>query len=135
EEIGWDELVKTVAGIRDSLPTEERANIGIVTGNYGEQGALEMLGPAYGLPRPMSGTNSGWYRGYPTPPPSTLIVMGWTRRGVDRTFNDCRVAGHNGNSQGVKNEESEDHPDIMYAAGRVCLGKFSGRGISGSARG
>ena len=28
-------------------------------------------------------------------------------------FTSCRVAGHNGNSLGVKNEESEDHPDIF----------------------
>ena len=76
EEIGWDELVKTVAGVRDSLPPEQRASVGVVVGNYGEQGAIEILGPAYELPAPISGTNSAWLRGYPRPPPSTLIVIG-----------------------------------------------------------
>ena len=56
EEIGWDELVKTVAGIRDSLPAEQRASVGVFTANYGEQGAIEILGPAYQLPPPISGT-------------------------------------------------------------------------------
>lgn len=117
EEIGWDELVKTVAGIRDSLPAEQQANVGVVVGNYGEQGAIEILGPAYHLPPPISGTNSAWFRGYPQPPPSTLIVIGHGQKYVDRTFTACRVAGHDGNSLGVHNEESEDHPDIFVCGG------------------
>lgn len=113
EEIGWDELVKTVAGIRDSLAPEQRASLGVLVGNYGEQGAIEMLGPAYHLPPPISMTNSAWLRGYPTPPPTTLIVLGFTRADADEAFTACRLAGHNGNALGVKNEESRDHPDIF----------------------
>jgi Dolichyl-phosphate-mannose-protein mannosyltransferase len=113
EEIGWDDLVRTVAGIRDSLPPEQRENAGVLVGNYGEQGAIEILGPAYHLPPPISGTNSAWLRGSPEPPPTTLIVVGWSRNGVDKTFTSCRLSGHNGNSQGVQNEESEYHPDIF----------------------
>ena len=117
EEIGWDELVKTVAGIRDSLPADQRANVGVLVGNYGEQGAIEILGPAYRLPPPISGTNSAWLCGYPVPPPSTLIVIGLSQRYVDRMFTSCRVAGHNGNALGVHNEESQDHPDIFVCGG------------------
>ncbi len=76
EEIGWDEMVRTVAGIRDSLPAEQRSSVGVLVGNYGEQGAVEILGPAYGLPMPISMTNSAWLRGYPAAPPTTLIVRG-----------------------------------------------------------
>jgi Dolichyl-phosphate-mannose-protein mannosyltransferase len=117
EEIGWDELVRTVAGIRDSLPAEQRENVGVVVGNYGEQGAIEMLGPAYHLPPPISGTNSAWLRGYPMPPPSTLIVVGASRRYAERMFTECRLAGHSGNALGIHNEESEDHPDIFVCGG------------------
>ncbi len=113
DEIGWDELVRTVAEIRDSLPPEQQGSLGIAVRNYGEQGAIEILGPAYHLPPPISGINSSWLRGYPTPLPSTLIVMGQLREEADRLFTACRLAGHNGNSLGVKNEESEDHPDIF----------------------
>jgi Dolichyl-phosphate-mannose-protein mannosyltransferase len=116
EEIGWDELVKTVAGIRDSLPPEQRDNVGVLVGNYGEQGAVEILGPAYRLPAPISMTNSAWLRGYPTPQPATLIVLGFSQKEADRTFTSCRLAGHNGNSEGVKNEESEAHPDIFICS-------------------
>lgn len=113
EEFGWDELVRTVASIRDSLPSDQQSNVGILVGNYGEQGAIEMLGPAYHLPPPISLTNSAWLRGYPTPPPTTLIVIGSRREEVDAALTNCRLAGHNGNSLGIRNEESQFHPDIF----------------------
>ncbi len=113
EEIGWDELVKNVAAIRDSLPAPQRTDLGIVVGNYGEQGAIEILGRAYHLPPPISTTNSAWLRGYPQPPPNNLIVLGLSRELAEQVFTSCRLAGHNGNSLGVENEESKDHPDIF----------------------
>lgn len=112
EEIGWDDLVKTVAGIRDSLTPEQRASFGIIVGNYGEQGAIEILGPTYHLPPPISGTNSAWFRGYPTPPPTTLLVLGLSRGYTEKTFTSCRIIAHFTNHLGVKNEESDVHPGI-----------------------
>ena len=113
EEIGWNEMVRTVAGIRDSLTPEQQAHLGITVGNYGEQGAIEMLGPAYHLPPPISTTNSAWLRGYPTPQPRTIIALGITKEQADSIFTGCRLAGHNGNSEGIENEESRFHPDIF----------------------
>ncbi|MGA9586983.1 MAG: hypothetical protein WBQ95_16735, partial [Terracidiphilus sp.] len=98
---------------RDSLPTDQQANLGILVGNYGEQGAIELLGPAYHLPPPISMTNSAWLRGYPSPPPSTLIVVGSSMEWADRNFTGCRIAGHIGNSLGVENEESKYHADFF----------------------
>ena len=65
EEIGWPELVETIAGIHASLPTEERAHVGILAGNYGEAGAIDLYGPAHGPPKAISGVNSYWLRGRP----------------------------------------------------------------------
>lgn len=113
EEIGWNELVQKVAVIRDSFPEQQRKRVGVIVGNYGEQGAIEILGPAYHLPQPISGTNSAWLRGYPIPPPSILIVLGLSRKTADQYFTSCTLAGHNSNSEGVHNEESDDHPDIL----------------------
>ena len=113
EEFGWDELVRTVASIRDSLPPEQREHLGITTANYGEYGAIEILGPAYGLPAPIGTNNSEWLRGYPTPQPTTLIVLGLGEEEANSIFTGCRWAGHNGNSLGIRNEESRDHPDIF----------------------
>jgi 4-amino-4-deoxy-L-arabinose transferase-like glycosyltransferase len=113
EEFGWDELVQTVAQIRDSLPPDQQAHLGITTGNYGEYGAIEILGRAYGLPEPIGTTNSEWYRGYPSPPPTTLIVLGLGEDEANALFTGCRLAGRNGNSEGLRNEESQYHSDIF----------------------
>lgn len=113
EEFGWNELVRTVAGIRDSLPPAQRNSVGILVGNYGEAGSIEMFGPAYHLPVPISLTNSAWLRSYPASPPATLIVVGFSREQVDGRFSNCRLAGHNGNAEGIRNEESQYHPDIF----------------------
>ena len=113
EEIGWPELVETVAHIRDSLPPAERLRLGILTGNYGEAGAIDLYGGHYGLPKAISGINSYWLRGYGDPPPETLIVLGFSRPRLEGMFESCELAGHTWNRYGVKNEETARHPDIF----------------------
>jgi dolichyl-phosphate-mannose-protein mannosyltransferase len=117
EELGWEELTQTVAQIRDSLPAEDRAHLGILAGNYGEAGAINLFGNRYGLPRAISGINSFWARGYGDPPPQTLIIIGLSRRFLEKNFASCQLAGHTWNQFGVKNEETEDHPDIFVCRG------------------
>lgn len=112
EEIGWPELAQTVAGIRDGLPAHDRERLGILAGNYGEAGALNLYGPAYGLPQAISGIDSYWLRGYPDPPPQTLIVVGLSREFVEHNFESCELAGHITNRFNVKNEETTRHAEI-----------------------
>jgi 4-amino-4-deoxy-L-arabinose transferase-like glycosyltransferase len=112
EEIGWPDLTATVAGIRDSLPEDERAGLAILTGNYGEAGALTLYGPKYNLPPVISGINSFGLRGYGDPPPQRLIVLGIDRDFLDEHFSACRVIGHTPNPYDVENEETRDHPHI-----------------------
>lgn len=113
EEVGWRQIVQAVSDIKDSLSPTERAHLGIVVSNYGEAGAIDLFGPAHGLPPVISNTNSGWLRGYPSPPPETLIVLGISPAHADKQFTSCKVAGHNGNRLGIKNEEADYHPDIL----------------------
>jgi Dolichyl-phosphate-mannose-protein mannosyltransferase len=117
EELDWPELTQTVVQIRDSLPEPDRARLGILVGNYGEAGALNLYGPQYGLPKAISGINSFWQRGYGDPPPETLIVLGLSQRFRDRNFTSCRLAGHTPNPYGIKNEETSDHSDIYVCRG------------------
>jgi hypothetical protein len=112
EEIGWGDLVQAVEEVRDGLTPQEKQNFGVVVGNYGEGGAVTILGPEHHLPPAIQLTNSGWFRGYPVPSPYTLIVVGWSQQQLEEAFTGCRMAGHSGNSLGVKNEESEEHPDL-----------------------
>ncbi|HVI78501.1 MAG TPA: glycosyltransferase family 39 protein, partial [Candidatus Acidoferrum sp.] len=113
EEIGWPELVKTVAQISDSLGPVERSRLAILAGNYGEAGAINLYGKDYGLPKAICGTNSFWSRGYGDPPPETLIVIGFSREFGNRYFESCELAGRITNKYGVANEETTDHPDIF----------------------
>jgi len=113
EEIGWPELVETVAGIYAALPTEEKPQTGILTGNYGELGAINLYGPAYGLPEVISGVSSYWLRGYGDPAPQTLIVLGLDSGQVAYLFESCQLAGRVTNRHGVMNEETTYHPVIL----------------------
>jgi 4-amino-4-deoxy-L-arabinose transferase-like glycosyltransferase len=117
EELGWPELVQTVAGIRDALPADDRVHLGILAGNYGEAGAINLYGPNFGLPQAISGVNSFWQRGYGNPPPETLIVIGLSRGFLERNFTSCQIAGHSPNPYNIKNEETSDHPDIFVCRG------------------
>lgn len=113
EEVGWDDLAQNVARIYNALPADERARTGILTGNYGEGGALNLYGPKLGLPHAMSLTNSFWYRGYDPREPQTVIVVGFDLDEGQELFESCAIAGKNENRYGVVNEESRDHPDIL----------------------
>lgn len=112
EEIGWTDLVGTAAHVYDSVPVNERAGTGIIVGNYGEAGAINLLGKKYDLPSAISGTNSAWYRSYPENNPQTLIAIGLDDDFLKDHFERCEMVAHNTNPYGVINEESRDHPDI-----------------------
>ena len=113
EEIGWPDLVAAVSSVYQKIPLEERARTGILAGNYGEGGALNLYGPALGLPHAMCLTNSFWYRGYDPRLPESVILVGFDLDEGRELFADCEVVGKNTNSLGVQNEESRDHPDIL----------------------
>jgi len=55
--VGWRTFVRQVADAYASLPADVRARTSIVVDNYGEAGAIDVLGSAYGLPSPLSGHN------------------------------------------------------------------------------
>jgi len=113
DEIGWLDLVSNLAKVRDSLPPEQQSKIGILAENYGEVGAINLLGERYGLPRAISGVNSSWERGYGNPPPAITIVVGFTQQFVDDNFVSCRLAAHTWNSFGIPNEETAERNNIF----------------------
>ena len=117
EEIGWRDLVDRVADIRDRLPSDERADAGILTGNYGEAGAIDLYGPARGLPQALSRANSFWLRGYGDKPPATLIVVGLWPEFVNAHFAKCDSAGMISNRFGVVNEETEYDKNLWICRG------------------
>jgi len=121
EEFGWDQMLQSIAQVRSSLPPEQQSTVGIVVGNYGEAGAVEILGPAYGLPAAISGTNSAWLRSYPQSQPTMLIVVGVGDRDREKEFSGCRLAAKIPYPDNQNNEESNDHSEI-YVCGPPRLG-------------
>jgi hypothetical protein len=84
DQFGWPEMAREVAGMYNSLPPEERAKTGIIAGNYGEAGAIDMFGPAYGLPRAISGHQNHYFWGPPKQHYDNFIVIQWSRRSVQQ---------------------------------------------------
>jgi Dolichyl-phosphate-mannose-protein mannosyltransferase len=77
---GWRRMVAQVASVYDSLPPQEKSATAIFASNYGQAGAIDLFGPAMGLPRAVSGHNSYYLWGPPPDDPRTVIAIGEPRR-------------------------------------------------------
>lgn len=75
DQFGWPQMARQVAEIYNSLPPDERAKTGILAGNYGEAGTIDMFGPAYGLPRAISLHQNYWYWGPPAQHYDNFITL------------------------------------------------------------
>ncbi len=117
EQIGWEELTQITADVYFSIPETERPATAILAANYGEVGALNLYGPSRGLPAPLSGVNTSWYRGLGTPEPARLILLGYRREAALTFFEQCELAALVSFASGIKNEESRDHPEIFLCQG------------------
>ncbi len=102
---GWTELVDTVSQTYDSIPSSQRATTMILTDNYGEAGAINLYGPARGLPTAVSGQLSYWYWLPPGADPQTVLVVGLDASYMAPYFADCRQVSTLTNRYGVRNEE------------------------------
>jgi 4-amino-4-deoxy-L-arabinose transferase-like glycosyltransferase len=116
EEFGWPELTQTVAEVYHGLSAEEQAQTGILAGNYGEAGAINLYGPAYSLPQVISGIDSYWYREYGSPPPQILIVLGYSTEYMQPLFDHCQFAARVTNQYQIENEETR-YPGIFICRG------------------
>jgi hypothetical protein len=73
---GWEEYVAEISRQFHALPKEDQARCGIFVRNYGEAGAIDVLGKKYGLPRAVSGHNTYWFWGPGTYDGSVMIMVG-----------------------------------------------------------
>lgn len=103
DEVGWEDLVTTVASVRDSVPLEDRGRLAVLTDRYAIAGAIDLYGPQYGLPPAISRINSYGERGYADPPPQTVIAVGFPRESLESHFTSCRLAAQIRNRYGIAN--------------------------------
>ncbi|MGA2739712.1 MAG: glycosyltransferase family 39 protein [Bryobacteraceae bacterium] len=103
DEIGWEDLVATVARVRDSIPLGDRGRLAVLTTSYAVAGAVDLYGDRYGLPAAISRINSYGERGYGDPTPETVIAIGFPREFLESHFASCRPAAEIRNRYGIVN--------------------------------
>lgn len=132
-EFGWREMTDAVARVRDSLPTRDRSRLGVLAADAGEAGALNLHGPAYGLPTAISGSNSHWLGGYGDPSSArTLIAVGFLRAEIEPAFESCQWAGHFETPYGIVNDTIRDRTDSSCTGIYVRNGRSFGRNSGGT---
>jgi 4-amino-4-deoxy-L-arabinose transferase-like glycosyltransferase len=110
-EVGWPQLVQQVAKVYNSLPADEKSNAAILAASSGEIGSIDLYGPAYGLPRAISGFNSYWQYGYGDPPPKTVVVVGFPPS-LLANFEECTFMAAITTPFNIQNEETINHRAI-----------------------
>jgi 4-amino-4-deoxy-L-arabinose transferase-like glycosyltransferase len=113
ETIGWPAFTRTVAGVYRQLPTPRQAVI--LTGSYGEAGAIDHYGPGLGLPVAYSGHNAYAYWGPPPDDAAPVIAIGLDASDRAEQLRACRPAAHVDNGVGIDNDEQGT---VIY----VCAG-------------
>jgi hypothetical protein len=117
DQVGWPAYVREVAAAYQGLPEAARAVTALVAGNYGEAGALDKYGAAYGLPQVHSGQNQLYYYG---PPPSVALDMLFVGLDPGDTlpgFAACVPLGTLDDQVGLDNEEQGRQ--IVFCRDRV----------------
>jgi len=89
---GWDRFVDQVAAAFERLTPDERVSAAVLTGNYGEAGAIELLGRARGL-KAISGHNNYWLWGPSGHTGDVLIVLSRSRERQEGRFASVELAG------------------------------------------
>lgn len=105
ETIGWEELVGQVAAVYHALPPEEQATATIMTGNYGEAGAIDRFGPDLGLPPAHSGHNNYWLWGPPADGAEPAIFIGYGPQSLDHLCASWEQVATIDNAAGIDNDE------------------------------
>jgi Dolichyl-phosphate-mannose-protein mannosyltransferase len=105
EEIAWPREVALVAAEYRALPAAQRRVTTILTGNYGEAGAIERYGPGDGLPVAYSGGNNFWLWGPPPAAATDAVAINVSPALLRREFARVRLVATYENGLGVSDDE------------------------------
>ena len=112
ETVGWPQLADEVAAARDALPPAERSRVVLLTGTYGEAGALDRFGPSRGLSPANSPHNSYWDWRRPTDDTAPVLAVRIGAPDLAPYFDDCRLVGRVDNHLDVDNE-AQGQPIVL----------------------
>jgi hypothetical protein len=105
ETISWPRQVALVALEYSTLPAPERSRTTILTGNYGEAGAVDRYGPGLGLPAVYSGANNFWLWGPPPAADTSAIAVNVDPGLLRGEFAHVRMIASFWNGLGVNDDE------------------------------
>lgn len=105
EVLGWPEFVSQVSKVYGKLSPEEKKKATILTENYGEAGAIEILGADHGLPKAISGHNNYYLWGPGNSTGEICITIGLSKELLETMFYEINSQGVITNKVGAKNEE------------------------------
>jgi hypothetical protein len=106
ETVGWPRFIDTVTTAWHAIPARERFHTAIFTGNYGEAGAVDVLGRSHGLPRAYSGHNGFSEWGMPPATDTHVLLIGYDRPAYAAPyFSSCRTLATIDNGVGLENDE------------------------------
>lgn len=86
DRFGWESAVATVAQVYQQLSPAEQAQTSIITISYGEAGAIDYFGSAYGLPNVISGHNNYYVWGPRGATGAVVIALGFPEADLREAF-------------------------------------------------
>ncbi len=107
--VGWQRVVRQVAGVASTLTPTERAHLVVFTGDYGAAGTVDLYGHRYGLPHAISGHNNYWWWGPGAATDgTTTIAVNLDKAYLQTIFADVTLAGTVDTGHGIWTEEGGD---------------------------
>ncbi len=79
DRFGWPEMVQGFAARYNALPPDVRTSTAIFCQDYGEAGAVDILGPQYGLPKAISGHQNFYFWGWDGYTGDSVLTLGDSR--------------------------------------------------------
>ena len=84
--LGWNTLVDTLARAYRSLPPAQRREAVILTRDYGQASAVDVLGASHGLPLAISGHNNYYLYGTRGATGNVVLAIGLPRETLSREY-------------------------------------------------
>jgi hypothetical protein len=106
EMYGWPDFARHVAAAAGTLSPADRRDAMVLASNYGEAGALDLYGPALGVPPVVSPHLTNYWWAPARMDPGVVIAVGYERRDLEPLFADVTQVGTTGNAYGVDNQEA-----------------------------
>lgn len=106
EMVGWPRFVRTVSIAWQEIPASKQMHTAIFTNNYGEAGAIDILGTGLRLPRAYSAHNG--FSQWEAPPSfdTYAMLIGFNNaRDAAPYFDECRTLASVNDGVGLNNDE------------------------------